>query len=133
MFSTHLRDQSHGLIHILFVLCRRFRLMSLKFYFLVIHISHKTLEIGCAWSKGSGERLHGHHGPLVLINLFPNKPWFLSVCGTSLLKTPSEKEKLLLTSNFFFSHSVFYPFGELFIIFIEFEMVICKLLLFGRV
>ena len=66
MFSTPLRHQSHTLIHILFVLCRRFRLMSLKFYCLVIHISHKTLEIGCAWSKGSGERLQGHHGPLVL-------------------------------------------------------------------
>ena len=66
MFSTPLRDQSHSLIHILFVLCRRFRLMSLKFYCLVIHISHKTLEIGCAWSKGSGERLQGHHGPLVI-------------------------------------------------------------------
>ena len=39
--------------------------MSLKIYCLVIHISHKTLEIGCAWSKGSGERLQGHHGPLV--------------------------------------------------------------------
>ena len=65
MFSTPFRDQSHSLIHILFVLCRRFRLMSLKFYCLVIHISHKTLEIGCAWSKGSGERLQGHHGPLV--------------------------------------------------------------------
>ena len=24
------------------------------------------LEIGCAWSKGSGERLQGHHGPLVI-------------------------------------------------------------------
>ena len=45
--------------------------MSLKFYCLVIHISHKTLEIGCAWSKGSGERLQGHHGPLVyVISLF---------------------------------------------------------------
>ena len=40
--------------------------MSLKFYCLVIHISHKMLEIGCAWSKGSGERLKGHHGPLVV-------------------------------------------------------------------
>ena len=65
MFSTPLRDQSHSLIHILFVLCRRFRLMSLKLYCLVIDISHKTLEIGCAWSKGSGERLQGRHGPLV--------------------------------------------------------------------
>ena len=88
MFSTPLRDQSHSLIHILFVLCRRFRLMSLKFYCLVIHISHKTLEIGCAWSKGSGERLQGHHGPLVfsfshdvVIYLFSQAHQKLSLCG----------------------------------------------------
>ena len=34
-----------------------------------------------------------------------------------------EKEKLLVTSNFSFSHSVFYPFGELSIIFIKFELL----------
>ena len=45
------------------------------------------------------------------VNPFPNKPLFLRVCSTSLLKTPWEKEKLLVTSNFSFSHSVFYPFG----------------------
>ena len=33
-------------------------------------------------------------------NSFPNKPWFLRVCNTSLLKTLGEKEKLLVTSNF---------------------------------
>ena len=49
------------------------------------------------------------------INPFPNKPCFLRVCSTSLLKTQWEKEKLLLTSNFSFSHIVFYPFGELFL------------------
>ena len=43
-------------------------------------------------------------------NLFPNKSWFLRVCSTSLLKTLGEKEKLLVTSNISFSHSVFYPF-----------------------
>ena len=43
--------------------------MSLKFYCLVIHTSHKRLEIGCAWSKGSGERHQGHHGPLFLTNI----------------------------------------------------------------
>ena len=37
------------------------------------------------------------------INPFPNKPWFLRVCSTSLLKTLWEKEKLLVTSNFSFS------------------------------
>ena len=40
---------------------------------------------------------------------FPNKPWFLRVCSTSLLKTLWEKEKLLVTSNFSFSLGVFYP------------------------
>ena len=35
-------------------------------------------------------------------NPFPNKPWFLRVCSTSLLKTLWEKEKLLVTSNFSF-------------------------------
>ena len=34
---------------------------------------------------------------------FPNKPLFLHVCITSALKTPREKKKFLLTSNFFFS------------------------------
>ena len=60
-------------------------------------------------------------------NPFPNKPWFLRVCSTSLLKTLWEKEKLLVTSNFSFSHSVFYPFGELSVIFIKFKIVVCKL------
>ena len=48
-----------------------------------------------------------------LVNPFPNKPWFLCVCCESLLKTLQQKEKFLVTSNFSFSHSVFYLFGEL--------------------
>ena len=60
------------------------------------------------------------------VNPFPNKPWFLCVCSTSLLKTQREKEKLLVTSNFSFSHSVFYLFGEFFAIFIQVKIVICK-------
>ena len=48
-----------------------------------------------------------------LFNPFPNKPRVLHVCSTSLLKTLWEKEKLLLTSNFSFSHSIFYPFADL--------------------
>ena len=42
------------------------------------------------------------------------------------------KGKLLVTSNFSFSHSVFYPPGELSGIFIKFEIVVCKLFQFGR-
>ena len=68
-----------------------------------------------------------------VINSFPNKPWFLHVCSTSLLKTLWEKEKLLITSNFSFSHSVFYLLGKLSANFIKFEIVVCKLLEFGRV
>ena len=47
------------------------------------------------------------------INPFPNRPLFLRVCSKNLLATLSEKDKLLVTSNFSFSLSVFYPFGEL--------------------
>ena len=64
---------------------------------------------------------------------FPNKPWFLRVCSTCLLKTLWEKEKLLVTSNFSLFHSVFYPFGEISAIFIISKIVVCKLFLFGRV
>ena len=64
---------------------------------------------------------------LLLISPFPNKPCFLRVCSTSLLKTLREKEKLLVTSNFSFSHSVFYLFGKLSTIFILLKIVVCKL------
>ena len=64
-------------------------------------------------------------------NPFPNKPWFLRVCSTSLLKTMWKKEKLLVTSNFSFSHTVFYQFVELSTILITFEIIVCKLFEFG--
>ena len=64
------------------------------------------------------------------LNSFPNKPWFLRVCSTSLLKTLWEKEKLLVTSNFPFTHSVFYCLRELSAIFVKFKIVICGLFQF---
>ena len=63
----------------------------------------------------------------IFLSPFPNNPWFLRVCRTILLKTLWEKEKLLIKSNFSFSHRVFYPLGEFSAIFIKFEFVICKL------
>ena len=69
----------------------------------------------------------------IKFNLFPNKPWFLRVCSTSLLKILWEKQKLLVTNNFSFSNSVFYSFGELSAIFIKFEVFVCKHFQFGRV
>ena len=44
-----------------------------------------------------------------------------------------EKEKLLVTSDFSFPHSVFYSFWEHSAIFIKFEIVVCKLFQFERV
>ena len=64
---------------------------------------------------------------LTHFNPFPNKPWFLRVCSTSLLKTLWEKEKLLIMRNFSFFLSVFYQFQKLSTLFIKFEIVICKL------
>ena len=66
-----------------------------------------------------------------VFNPFPNKPWFLHVCSSSLLKTLWENEKLLITSNFSFSPLCAYK--ELSAIFIPFKIVICKLFEFGRV
>ena len=64
---------------------------------------------------------------------FPNKTLFLRVCSTRLLKTLWQKEKFLVTSNFSFSHSVSFSFGEHSAIFIKLKIVICKLFQFGRV
>ena len=62
-------------------------------------------------------------------NPFPNKPLsavqvFRKHCG--------KKEKLLVTSNFSYSHSVFYPLRELFTIFMKIKIVVCKVFRFGR-
>ena len=70
-----------------------------------------------------------YFGPFV--NLFPNRPWFLHVCSTNLLKALWEKEKMLMTSNFSFSQSVFYPSEEFSAIFIKSETVFCKFFQFG--
>ena len=37
----------------------------------------------------------------------------------------------IVTSNFSFSHSVFYPFGDLIAFFIKSKIVVCKLFQFG--
>ena len=61
----------------------------------------------------------------ILLTLSQTSPGFLRVCGISVLKTLWEKEKLLVTSNFPFSYSVFYTFLELSAIYIKFEIVVC--------
>ena len=51
------------------------------------------------------------------VNPLSNKPWFL--CVFKSLENTVGKEKFLVTSNFFYSHNVFYLFGELSAIFIN--------------
>ena len=78
----------------------------------------------------------GDYGPVSFIyrlNPLPNKPYFLRVCSTSLLRTLWKKEKLLITYSFSFSHSVFYLFGELSAIFIKFKIAVWIDFEFGRV
>ena len=48
------------------------------------------------------------------INPFPNKPVFLHVYSIALLKTPWEKEKLLVISNFSFFPQCSLPFWRSF-------------------
>ena len=102
------------------------------------HSHEKTQRIQCGSNPGpldyeSNTLPLSHVGPFGKVNHFPNKPWFLRFCSTSLLKTLREKEKLLVTSNFSFSHSVFYPFGINSAIFIKLKIVICKLFKNGTV
>ena len=60
------------------------------------------------------------------IKPFPNKPRFLPVYSTSILKNTVEKEEIARNEQFHLFHSVFFPFRELSAIFIKFKIV-CKL------
>ena len=70
------------------------------------------------------------------INPFPNKPWFSRVCSKSLLKTLWEKGEIARHEQFLlFLHvwrTFFYMFGELYAVFIKFDIVVCKLYQFGK-
>ena len=61
-----------------------------------------------------------------ITKFFPNKPWFLRVCSTSLLKTLWEKEKLLVSNNFSFSQCFLPVYREFSSISIKFEIVDCN-------
>ena len=65
--------------------------------------------------------------------MLPHIDTFWRPLETNLLKTLREKEKLLVTSNFSFTHSVFYQFRELSSISIKFKIVVCRLSQFGPV
>ena len=85
------------------------------------------------FSKASLSRVVKTRDCLVRVNPFPNKPWFLRDCITSLLKAQQEKEKVLVMSNISFSCSAFYLFQELSATFNKFQIFICKHFQFRRV
>ena len=97
----------------------------LRFANLKLHMQSKFVRNDLKRTENIMENEKNYLLQASFLNPFPNKPWFLRVCNRSHLKTLWEKEKLLLTWNFSFSHSVFYPFGELSAIFIKFEIVVC--------
>ena len=66
------------------------------------------------------------------IDPFPNKPVFTCLQYKSFENT-LRKGEIARTSNFSLSHSVFYPFEELSVVFDNSEIVVCKLFQFGRV
>ena len=75
------------------------------FYIMIFHkcqVNNISLLFLLSWRKSFFSRS---------FNPFPHNDTFLCPWETSLLKTLWEKEKLLVTSNFSFSHSVFYLFG----------------------
>ena len=69
---------------------------------------------------------------LNFLTLSQTTPGFYVSPVQVFLKTLWEKEKLQVTSNFFFSNNVFYQLGELSTIFTKFEMSSANLQ-FGRV
>ena len=64
---------------------------------------------------------------------FPKQSLVFTCLRYKSFENTGKREKLLVTSNFSFSHSIFYWFGELSTTFIKFEIVVCNLFQFGRV
>ena len=66
-----------------------------------------TMHFCAIWSRSElAVKTNGWHGRH--FNPFPHNDTYWRPWETNLLKTLWEKEKLLITSNFSFSHSVFY-------------------------
>ena len=63
------------------------------------------------------------------LNPLPHHPDFSRPCTRSLLKTLWEKEKMLVTSIFFFCHNVFYPSQNKFCFFQSW--LFCRLQMFS--
>ena len=66
-----------------------------------------------------------------VLTLYYTIPTFNDPLEGSLLKTLWEKEKMLVTSIFSFSHNVFYPFQNNFQFLSQFYFAVCNCFQFG--
>ena len=73
------------------------------------------------------------HEKDLYFTLFQTSPGFYVSAVLIFLKTLWKKEKLLVTSNFSFSRSVFYLFRNFSAIIVKRKIVVCKVFQFGRV
>ena len=67
------------------------------------------------------------------LTLSPSNPWFLRFCSSSLLKNTMVKGESARDEQFLLFSVCFHIFKELSSVAIKFEIVVCKLLQFGRV
>ena len=79
------------------------------------HLQKQKLYI---WS---GQRLTG----------FPKQALVFTCLQYKSFEITVGKGEIAVTSNFSFSHSVFYPFGDISAFFIKLKIVVCKLFQFG--
>ena len=67
-----------------------------------------------------------------ILTLFPKQTLVFTCLQQKSFENTVGKGEIARKEQFLLSHSVFYPSGELSATFIKFEIVICKLLQFGR-
>ena len=106
---------------------------SIVRYFVTVHWSTHLTGILCSFQEAKWREIimnlksFVHHliKNRCLTHSYTMTP-FDALGKQAFWKHCGEKEKLLVTSNFSFTHSVFYPFRELSDIFIKFKIVVCR-------
>ena len=107
----HTKKEKSQFWYIWLILCRLFRFCLVPNFVVwerveIVHsLILRFLQILIGLTEWCSQSI------VVLLNPFPHNDTFWRPWKTSLSKTMWEKEKLLVTSNLSFSHSVFYPFG----------------------
>ena len=65
------------------------------------------------WNSKTGQPITFYTVYFVTFNSFPIKPWFVTSLQCKSFENAVGKGKLLVTSNFSSSHSVFYRLGDI--------------------